>query len=485
MSPRRWSLRRRVTVAVVAVASAALVLLSLVTMRTVRSELIDQVDAQLRAERVALSPSGLPGGGADPTQAQPGSDPRSAENPQFDRPAAVIIRIDRDGEILDTDPPTLATRRSRPSISKRLYERDADVDLVVTLDAVDGSTRYRAVSSAPRSNGTRTVLAIDLTDVDQTISSLRTAFLIGAGGLLLAVSLAITLIVRRSLRPLDDMVDEASRVAAGERDRRVPATGPEEVAALGTALNSMLSSIDVADAARDDVIVALRRFVGDASHELRTPIATIQGYAELLRTTDLDAEERADAAERIDRTAARMGRLVEDLLTLARLDEHHDRPRVDIDVVTMMSGVASDAAVVLTEHHIDSTGLGVVGEVGPSVSAEPDQLRRAIENLVSNAGRHCPAGSTIALGVESDGSRVSMTVDDDGPGIEAHEQERVFDRFYRTPDGRTRPGAGLGLAIVRAVATEFGGDATIEASPLGGTRATITLPSHAVDTDET
>ena len=461
MNRRLGSLRSRLTVAVIAAAAVGLVALSAVTLRSVRADLVDQIDTQLRAERLVIIPPGAP-------ERPDTAEPSGREN--FDRPSATVLAVNRDGDIVDSNPRGVADRRDRPILTRKLL--DGDANTAVTLDAEDGSTRYRAiVGDVPGGRG-RLVLMLDLADVDQTVGGLQNTFLIAGGALLLALLVVISLLVRHNLRPLDEMVAEAERVAEGERERRVPEDGPTEVATLGTALNAMLSSIEESESRRDEVIESLRRFIGDASHELRTPIATVQGYAELLGNPDLDADERADAAERIDRTAARMAHQVENLLVLARLDEAGTRTRRTVDLAGLAERAVTDLRVVAPDHSIDVD----VPDQPVRVWGDDEQLRRSVDNLLTNATRHTPAGASIVVAVVSDGADAVITVDDDGPGIPAEERERVFDRFHRTPDGRTRAGSGLGLAIVASIARDHAGSAVAEVSPMGGARFVVRLP---------
>ncbi len=458
---RLGSLRARLTIAVIAAATVALVVLSVFTSRSVRNDLVDQIDTQLRAERVVIIPPGAP-------ERPETNEPIGREN--FERPSATALIVDRVGDIVDSNPSGVADRPDRPVMTRELL--DGDANTAVTLDAADGSARYRAIVGEVPGRRGRLVLLLDLDDVERTMDRLQNTFLIAGGALLVLLALVISLLVRRNLRPLDEMVAEAERVSAGERDRRVPEDGPTEVATLGAALNTMLSSIERSEAQRDEVIESLRRFIGDASHELRTPIATVQGYAELLGNPGLDDDERADAAERIDRTAARMAHQVENLLVLARLDESGTRTRRSVDLVGLTERAVADIRVVAPRHEVSVE----VPDDRVLVLGDDDQLRRTVDNLLTNATRHTPEGSSIVVTVEVADADAVITVDDDGPGIPDHERERVFDRFHRTPDGRTRAGSGLGLAIVAAIARDHGGSASTGTSPAGGARFVVRLP---------
>jgi signal transduction histidine kinase len=212
-----------------------------------------------------------------------------------------------------------------------------------------------------------------------------------------------------------------------------------------------------------------RRFVSDASHELRSPVAAIRQHSEVALAHP-GASSTGALAEVVHRENLRIERLVDDLLLLARLDE--DVPgspiEVDLDDVALAEATRVRNA---TSHTVDTSGVGPARVLGRS-----DELTRAVRNIVDNAARH--ASTTLAVSVRDDDARAVLTVDDDGAGVAAEDQARVFDRFVRLDDARSRDdgGAGLGLAIVRAVAIAHGGDVTIGPSPLGGARVELRLP---------
>ncbi len=235
----------------------------------------------------------------------------------------------------------------------------------------------------------------------------------------------------------------------------------------------MLTRIESADRDRLSEADRLRRFVDDASHELRTPIAAITGYAELYTEGGVESGPKLDRAmARINEAGHRASRLIEDLLALARLDREIGFGRERLDVAALVEDIAEDARV-STDRDIrtDSTGSVMVG-------ADPVRLRQAIENLINNSVAHAPTSTSIELVVRRVGNQAHVVVIDHGPGIAEAERERVFDRFARPDKGRDRThgGAGLGLAIVREVVLSHDGEVDVSETPGGGATVRIALP---------
>ncbi len=221
----------------------------------------------------------------------------------------------------------------------------------------------------------------------------------------------------------------------------------------------------------------MRQFVADASHELRTPLATISGYAELSRrTSPPDPEQLSHAMGKVEVEAARMSSLVEDLLLLARLDAGRPLARDDVDLTRLVLESVDDARVTAPGHR----WLLELPEEPVVVPGDEQRLHQVVSNLLSNARRHTPPGTTVRVGVGrpgDDGSAV-VTVTDDGPGITADLQDQVFDRFTRGDSARTREsgGAGLGLSLTRAIVEAHSGHVAVASRP-GETRFSVTLPA--------
>lgn len=238
----------------------------------------------------------------------------------------------------------------------------------------------------------------------------------------------------------------------------------------------MLTSIEASFAERQRVEERLRRFVADASHELRTPIATIRGYAELHRTGALEDDHALDdAMRRTEQEAIRMGGLVDDLLSLARLDRGRPLELGPVDLAVIARDAANDAAAV------DPTRPIRVDTSGPAiVAADGGRIRQVVTNLVSNALVHTPPSTPITITTAAqDRGNAYIEVADDGPGMASEVVERAFERFYRADPSRSRHrgGSGLGLAIVHAVVIAHRGSVTLDSAPGAGTTVRVELPS--------
>ncbi|MDO5719771.1 MAG: HAMP domain-containing sensor histidine kinase [Actinomycetaceae bacterium] len=326
------------------------------------------------------------------------------------------------------------------------------------------------------------VVALPLTGVAETLSNTARYF-----GLLGVVIIAVGAtgsyyLIRRTLKPLSRIETVAGSIAAGDLSQRVePQPTTTEVGSLADSLNRMLAQIEQSFADRDESQNRMRRFVSDASHELRTPLAAIRGYGELYRMGGVPEQNIPDVMARIESESTRMGTLVEDLLTLARLDERRSITPVDIDLAKM----AEDAAFDLTA--LDpSRVIGIIGlenEDAPKslvIEADSDQITQIFTNLIGNIVRYTPKGSPveIALGTVADHAIVEFR--DHGPGITDADREKVFARFYRTDISRSRAsgGSGLGLAIVASITALHSGNATIDHTPGGGLTVRLSLPIH-------
>lgn len=350
-----------------------------------------------------------------------------------------------------------------------------------TLPSVNGSDiQWRAVS-VHGPHGLTTV-AIDLSDVQHTVSSL-VWLQIGIGVAVLAVvGIASFAVVQRSLRPLVEVEQTAAAIASGQLDRRVPERDPRtEVGRLSQALNGMLAQIQQALASSESSAEKargsehrLRRFITDASHELRTPLTTIRGFAELYRQGA--ARDVAMLLSRIESEASRMGLLVDDLLLLARLDvqrplEHH---RVDLLALAsdaVHDGQAIDPGRTITMEVLDGPGT-------PEVLGDEARIRQVLSNLVANALQHTPESAAVTVRVGTDGDDAVLEVADQGPGMSQEDASRVFERFYRTDSSRARAsgGTGLGLSIVESLVRAHGGAVSVTTAPGEGCRFRVTLP---------
>ena len=277
----------------------------------------------------------------------------------------------------------------------------------------------------------------------------------------------------------------ADEIAAGELSRRVsPADARTEVGRLGLALNSMLERLERAFEQRQQSEDRLRQFLADASHELRTPLASIRGYAELFRMGAATGPQETELAmRRIEEESRRMGVLVEDLLSLARLDEEPTPRRERVDIARMARNGAQDARAMAPERQIQ-----VHAPESAVVEGDPHALHQVLANLTRNALLHTPAGTPVEISVEQDPAAVLLTVRDHGPGLPAGSEQKLFERFWRSERGRERGkgGAGLGLAIADGIVSAHGGSITAANAPDGGAVFSVSLPiSQPQGTEQT
>jgi two-component system OmpR family sensor kinase len=273
------------------------------------------------------------------------------------------------------------------------------------------------------------------------------------------------------------MATTARSISAGALDQRVsPDDGRTEVGQLGMAINTMLSDLEVAFAERDATEQRLRQFLADASHELRTPLTSIRGFAELFRlgAAEQDHVNLEVIMRRIEDESTRMNALVDDLLLLAQLDQPRAAERVPVDLSVLAADACSDAVAAAPERKVTLVAPEPVVVLG-----DEGHLRQAIANLVTNALRHTPAATPIEVTADVGGGNAMVTVRDHGPGLDETALEHVFDRFWQADAARVGMGAGLGLAIVAAIAAEHGGTAACANAPDGGAMFRITIPLNA------
>ncbi|MGV1049955.1 MAG: sensor histidine kinase, partial [Solirubrobacterales bacterium] len=361
-----------------------------------------------------------------------------------------------------------------------------------------GSEQFRAVAS--RGPGRLvTVVALPLGDTRATLDRLALIELVVSGAILVALAALAWWLVGVGLRPLRRMGEVAGDIAAGDLSRRVePANERTEVGRLGLALNAMLTQIESAFAARAAGERRLRRFLADASHELRTPLAAIRGYAELYRMGASGEPEQVERSmARIEAESARMGGLVDDLLTLARLDEVREAAHVPLALDELLAEACEDARAAAPEREIslDAPDRGVAPgavEVSRSIGGKSstavgehvlvdgnaDQLRRVFDNLLRNATVHTPAATPIELSLEVEGEEAVARVRDRGPGLPPGDPQAAFERFWRNSASRGRDdgGAGLGLAIVAAIVKAHEGSVGADNPLGGGAEFTVRLP---------
>lgn len=339
-----------------------------------------------------------------------------------------------------------------------------------TVDSEDGRTRFRVVVlDQTAGSGVASVIALPLDEVDEAIDRLRWGLTAGVVAISTTLLLAVWWVERLGLRPVARVTEVADAIASGDRSRRVDrADERTEAGRLATAFNLMLDERDTSEE-------RLRRFVSDASHELRTPLTSIRGYLELYREGGFRGEGQLDdAIRRMSHESARMQTLVEDLLLLAKLDEHPTLQREPIDLAELLEDLASDARVLQPERTV------TVDLPGP-VIASGDRLRieQLIGILVSNALVHTDRQAEIILSARTDGSEVELMVQDTGHGLSRDQAALVFDRFYRGDESRARTAgsSGLGLAIARSIVDAHDGDLQLLTAPGAGCTFIVRLPA--------
>ena len=450
-----------------------LVITGVVSTVALRTYLYDQVDE--------------PPGRQHPVDQHPDRAAPRPGQPLFAPPGYYLEVRAADGEVVSEPPPGVGD--DKPVLG--------DLDMAAVRD--HGPRPY-TVSSTTSSADWRMVVrpgerpaqprgGYGLGDVQRTVGRLvLVQVVLGVVGPRSCSACSVTYVVRRSLRPLDEIEQVAEDIAAGDLSRRVPEPDERtEVGRLAGALNGMLARIEraigereAAAAAAQDSEERMRRFVADASHELRTPLTSIRGFAELHRQGAVPAGEEADRVMgRIESEARRMNVLVEDLLQLARLDQSRPLTFVPVDLVPLVVDAAYDARAVAPdrEFRVETGGAPHAVVLGDEI-----RLRQVLGNLVQNAITHTPAGTPVGVRLSTRPGEIVVEVADHGPGLTEAQAARVFERFYRADPARSRlaGGSGLGLAIVHAIVVAHRGRVEVAPTPGGGATFRVVLPTPLV-----
>nr|WP_220182626.1 HAMP domain-containing sensor histidine kinase [Streptomyces reniochalinae] len=501
---RPHSLRVRLAVSCVALIAVVAAVIGAVTTIALRSYLYRQLDDEVGQIAIrAAGPKSLPQG-MDPHRRDP--PPPGGDTYDFVTKGAtsgtIGARVGRgdDGNVRVTDG-EINTDRSSSGGGVRTQASDLTRAQLDALAGVARDGKAHGVELPGRgdyrvryADGVRGAFYVGrpTSEVDGTISTLLVIELSVAGAGLTAAGIASAAIVGVALRPMRRVAATATRVSqlplhSGEvaLHERVPDTEADprtEVGQVGAALNRMLDHVHSALDARQRSETRVRQFVADASHELRTPLASIRGYAELTRRGRVPAgPEMRHALGRIEAETGRMTGLVEDMLLLARLDTGRPLSFADTDVCPLVVDAVADAHAAGPDH-VWRLDLPEEGGAATCVRADPQRLHQVLVNLLANARRHTPPGTTVTARVRRAGPRLLLEVHDDGPGIPPALLPHVFERFARGDTSRSRASGstGLGLAIVRAVTTAHGGEVRVESVP-GQTVFTVDLPA-ALDT---
>jgi signal transduction histidine kinase len=441
MNPRA-SLRFRVTLVATLVVAVALAAVGIALEAVLRASQLDAIDASLDTRAGDIE--SLLEGDALPFSLDVGRDD-------------IVQVIDANGNIV----------AASPNATDQLLFADLPDEETFTASIERlRSDDYRFHVETDRRSGSTIIVGTELDQVDAVGSDTRTAFLLALPLLTAFVGAVVWVVIGRALRPVEAMRSEAADIGGEELHRRVPSPETDdEIGHLATTMNEMLDRIEASS-------LAQARFVSDASHELRTPIAVIRHQLEIGLREDHPDVLRAVAAD-VAEENLRMQRLVDDLLLLARNDgsdneSHGTNPLVDLDDIVLELAQRSSAATTIDTSRV-SAG---------QVRCNPDHLVQVVRNLLDNALRH--AEGQVAVTVEDRGPSVVLHVDDDGAGVEPADRERIFDRFARTDDARTRHlgGTGLGLAIASDLIHRYRGTIVVgDSAALGGARFTVTLPN--------
>ncbi|MCB0954575.1 MAG: HAMP domain-containing sensor histidine kinase [Ilumatobacteraceae bacterium] len=344
------------------------------------------------------------------------------------------------------------------------------------VGGVDGG-EFRVVTmprqvapGVPASPQAWSVIAVPTADTDAAVQRLMLTAAAGGVAILLVLGVTWLWVVRLGVRPITEMTAAADAIAAGDRDARLPSyPAGTEAAHLSTAFGEMLGARDAAEG-------RLRQFVADASHELRTPLTSIRGYADLYHQGAFREEGKTDdAMRRVGKEAERMGRIVDDLLLLSKLDQGVALQIGAVDVSQLLADLEADARALQPGREVRRTVA-----TGVTCRGDAQRLHQALLALVHNALSHTPADTPLTLTATAEAAgRVVVEVVDTGPGMPPEVAAHAFERFYRGDPSRSRHsgGSGLGLAIVQSIVEAHGGTITLHTAPGQGCRFRILLPA--------
>ena len=490
----RFSLRARLTAAAATITVIALVAADFAVFTEFRSYLYRQVDATLETSHRAVEATADEAFGKSEPADHAGAGRSGQSNfcsvgfetapgmfIEVRSPSGQIINGSQGREYCPSFQP--GKKSSVPALPKTISgflpspQNPAEPVVYFTVaSATKGGPEFRVRASKLANGGDILIVADPIGNVTDTLGRLvLIEILVTAAAVLAAVILGLVL-VRVGLRPLRDVRRTADAITGGDLEHRVPnANDRTEVGHVATALNVMLDRIADAFSELQESEERLRRFVADASHELRTPIAAVSAYTELYRRgASKDAADLSRVLSGIEKESARMGHLVEDLLTLARLDEDAPAPTDAVELVGLAHEATETARTVGPGWPLALEATDAVEVVG-----DRDALRRVIDNLLSNVRAHTPEGTRATVSVKREGADAVIEVTDEGPGITEEQAEAVFERFFRSDRSRSRAtgGSGLGLAIVASVVRAHGGHAEARPRPGGGAVFRVVLPA--------
>ncbi len=473
------TLRVRLTLILIVLATIGLVTTEVVSYRWLKNFLVDGVDTSLNtafhslttALPVAVTPSGI-------TTYEGGIIPgHCVQVRQLDD---TVISSHCLPEYQQTSFPPAPRYPKHLSLTFRPRAGEGPGVSYFTVPSVSGSGHYRVRTSIEQGHPDYVLLiATPLTGAEGTLHRLFLIELVATAAVLAVLAALALWLVGLGLRPLVAMGETAKAITQGDLSRRVEQVDEKtEIGRLGLLLNTMLSQIETAFQAREASELKLRRFVADASHELRTPVTAIRAYAELFSR---GAAERPEDIERsmlgVRLASERMSALVDDLFLLAHLDEGRPLAQEAVDLDT----VVADAIEV--SQALDPDRPVTVETRETVVIGDRSRLRQLVDNLLANVRAHTPPTAPLSVTLSHSGETAVLRVSDSGPGIDEESLTHVFERFYRAEASyaRAQGGSGLGLAIVQALAEAHGGSAAASSQPGEGATFTVTLPLAPIE----
>jgi two-component system, OmpR family, sensor kinase len=455
-------IKTRILLALVVIFTVALAAIGFATVTLTRDQMLDRVDRELAQSFGSIDASTFDNQDPDSTS-------------YWSRSVAILL-FNNLGDLVAWSP------------SGYIGEPDPLPDLIGRQIALR-SGKFTTVGSAgdeedtdfrvlvrPVTQGGYIATAIPLDAMDETLTSLITVIALTSVAVLFAVVVFTWIAIQRGLLPIDDMIHTAEAIAAGDLTQRIVIEdSSNEVGKLGISLNEMLTRIETSFRAREQSEHRLRQFVADASHELRTPLTSIRGYAELFRSGAASSPEALSRVmHRIESEGQRMSRLVNDMLQLARLDQPQTSEPQPVDLSPIIDNAVMDANAADAE-----TVIRVHQPAHAFVLGSADGLKQVFDNLLANVRTHAGNGSMATITVALGPKKTRIDIADNGAGIPKDQAAHAFDRFYRADQSRSsaKGGVGLGLSIVEAIVTGFGGTISLTSELGAGTTVHIVLQS--------
>jgi two-component system OmpR family sensor kinase len=477
MSLSRWSLRNRLLISVLIVTAIGISASDFGAIQSLRNFLVNQLDNQLMtisaSTQVQLDRAGIenPQQTKDDMQFQPIRPLRGVPT------TTIVTLLDPTGVMVGQIGGDLAGSGAAAALNGFTTNMVlAHHGKPFTISSPHESS-YRVIATVLPSQQGSVLVSSSLDSVNKTLKELSFLFLLISLIVLALIGFIARAFIRISLKPLSEVEVTAAAIAEGDLSARLPEAKPTtEVGKLTSSLNRMLGRIEESFAVRVESESKLRRFVADASHELRTPLTAIRGFAELHRQGAVEGVEKTkELIGRIEKESIRMGSLVEDLLLLARMDQHPELASEPVDLSHLIHEVVASANAAGPEHPISVN----ISDEENFVLGDATRIHQAIANLLANARTHTPAGTKITISVIHLPNEVQVSVADEGPGLSATDQERIFERFYRADTSRARTkgeGSGLGLSIVDAVMRAHGGSVSVTSELGQGCVFTLHFP---------